>query len=67
MGVNEFSQLITTVGFPIVMCGCMMYYIMKSGEQHKEETDALKDSITNNTIVLTKLCEKIEENFKKGE
>lgn len=60
MEIETVTQLITTVGFPICMCLIMMYYIMTSQKQHKEEVDSLKESIQNNTIALTQLCERIE-------
>ena len=55
MDANAIASLITTVGFPIVMCGALMWYIAKSQTQHKEETKEFTDALNKNTIVLQKL------------
>jgi O-acetyl-ADP-ribose deacetylase (regulator of RNase III) len=53
----DVTQLVSAVGFPIVACGAMGFYIYKC---QKTMTDALN----NNTLVLQKLVDKQEE---KGE
>ena len=52
MDANAIASLITTVGFPIVMCGALMWYIAKSQTQHKEETKEYADlrSVMDYTI-----------------
>lgn len=71
MDMNAILQAITTVGFPVVMCGAMAYYVKyitdknreevaKLNEQHKQEILDVVKAIDNNTIALTKLCEKLE-------
>lgn len=68
---NEVVQLISTVGFPIVMCGIMGYYVKylndahkeeigKINDQHREEVEKLTTTIENNTIVMEKLSAKID-------
>lgn len=70
MEMNEILQAVTTVGFPIVMCGAMAWYvkymtdkhrddISKLNEQHKQEMQEVTQAIDNNTIALTKLCERM--------
>lgn len=71
MGANEVLQAITTVGFPIVMCGAMAYYVKYTTDKHREEVQKLNDqhnqemkevtqAINNNTVAFTKLCEKLD-------
>lgn len=71
MGFNEIIQAITTVGFPIVMCGAMAYYVKDNTDKHREEIERLNtqhksemkdvtDAINNNTMALTKLCDKLD-------
>lgn len=61
-------QAITTVGFPIVCCVAMMWYVKystdqnreevaKLNEQHKQEMSEVTQAINNNTVALTKLCD----------
>ena len=61
MEVSELIQAISTVGFPIVMCLLFMYYIKYINDQHKDEIDKLSQSINNNTLVMQKLLDKLED------
>ncbi len=60
MDITVVLQAITTVGFPIVMCLVLMWYVMKSNESHKEETKDFTDALNRNTLVLQKLCDKLD-------
>lgn len=60
MDMTVILQAITTVGFPIVMCLVLMWYVMKSNESHKEETRDFTDALNRNTLVLQKLCDKLD-------
>ena len=51
---------ITTVGFPIVMCLILFWYVNKQNESHKGEIESLRSVIDNNTNSITKLYEKID-------
>lgn len=59
MDWNAVIQLISTVGFPIVCCIALFWYMIKQRDLHKEEINELKKSIDNNTIILTRLYEKL--------
>ena len=58
--ISELSTLISTLGFPIAMCLIMCYYINKINDAHKEESDKFADALNNNTVVLQKLCDKLD-------
>lgn len=58
--INDISTLISTLGFPIAMCLIMCYYINKINDSHKEESDKFAEALNNNTVVLQKLCDKID-------
>lgn len=51
--MNELVGAISTVGFPIVMCGLLCYYIFKT-------QTALISAINNNSMEIAKLIEKME-------
>lgn len=55
MDTQAYANLISSVGFPIVMCLIMIKLMMRMEESHKTEIDSLKDSLNNNTNVLTRL------------
>lgn len=59
---------ITTVGFPIVMCLILFWYVNKQNEAYKGEIESLRSVIENNTNSITKLYEKIDAliDMRKG-
>ena len=74
--MNEVITMITTVGFPIVACCGMGWYVKYNNDKNREDTKALneqhtiemiafkdeiKEALNNNTIALTKLCEKLDK------
>lgn len=68
MDAQGLTALIGSVGFPIVMCLIMVKVMLQMEESHKQEIDSLKESLNNNTNVLTKLetmLTIITENQKK--
>ena len=69
--VNMILQAVTTVGFPIVCCGVLMYYVKyirdKDTEMitdivatHNEEVNTMSTALSENTLVLQKLCDKLD-------
>lgn len=71
MELNEIMQAITTVGFPAVMCGAMCYYVKYITDKHRDEMDRvhanhtremkeITTALNNNTLALTKLCERMD-------
>ena len=67
--MQDIVNAISTVGFPIAMCLILSYEIKGMTDSHKEETNALKDALNNNTIVLEKILTKLDldEKEKKNE
>lgn len=55
MDAQFYTNLISSVGFPIVMCLIMVKLMMRMEESHKAEIDSLKEALNSNTNVLTKL------------
>ena len=61
MDVTVITQLVSTVGFPIAMCGLMAYYIKYTEDKHRDEIKTMRDALNNNTMVLQKLVDKLDE------
>lgn len=72
MDLNIVIQALSTFGFPVVMCGAMAYYVKYITDKHREEVNNLNiqhnkemldivKAVDNNTLALTKLCEKLEK------
>lgn len=70
MDINAVTTLITSVGFPIVMCGAMSWYVkyisdkhaeevQRLNKQHNEEMKQVTEALNNNTLALQKLCDKL--------
>lgn len=59
MDVSTITTLITTVGFPVVVCLATMYYIKYLNDQHKQEIDKLSEALQNNTLVMQRLLDKL--------
>lgn len=66
MDTNTITTMITSVGFPIVMCLLLWYQMEKNNELHKSEVDSLKDVISDVKIALTELRDAIN-NTRGGE
>ena len=60
--VSDLSSAISTVGFPIVMCLALFYYIWKSDAANRSQIEKLSDALNNNTSVITKLLERMDSN-----
>lgn len=58
--------MITSVGFPIAMCLVMMWYIKDQNERHDEESKKFAEAINNNSLIIQKICDKIESLVKGG-
>ena len=66
MDAQAIIQLISTVGFPITMCGAMGWFVVdqtnkhreevsKLNKQHEEEINAGIEAINNNTVALKEI------------
>lgn len=61
MDVNTITQLIGSLGFPVVCCGALFWRMIKSDEKHQQEMDKMSDALNNNTLALTRLTEKLSK------
>lgn len=57
MDVQTISQLIGTLGFPIVACGAMFWKMNKQDKDHKEEIAGVTTALNNNTEAIIRLTE----------
>lgn len=57
MDVTMVTQLIGSLGFPIVCCGALFWYLVKEKEAHKEEMKELRKSVDANTTAINSLCQ----------
>ena len=58
--MENFVGLVGSLGFPIAMCIYMVYNQERTHRRHIEETAKLTELISNNTVALTRLAERLE-------
>ena len=72
MDINEVMQLISNVGFPIVVAGALFFYVDKLNSSHDEQERQLRETLytmekgwqealSNNTLVMHELLHEIKE------
>lgn len=59
MDYDVLMQFIQTLGFPIVVCCALFWYVNKQAESHKDEIDSLRTTIQDNTTLLHEVKELI--------
>lgn len=73
MDVASLTSLIGSIGFPIVACLGLAWYVKYQTdtnnesvrlmtEEHKKEMNEVTTALNNNTIAITKLCERLGNN-----
>ena len=62
MTVNDVTTLISSVGFPICMCGARFWYMIKENESHKAEASEMKSAINALEVAITRLTDKLTNN-----
>ena len=74
MTTNDFIQVVNGVGFPIVVCIFLVWYIWKDKKRRSEERKEyekrqnelyvkLSQSVDNNTLALNNLIAKLEGKY----
>lgn len=59
--MENIVQIVAQLGFPIAMCLLLFWYVTKKDEAHKQEMDKMSEAINNNTIVMQKLLDKLDQ------
>lgn len=57
MDVTMVTQLIGSLGFPIVCCGALFWYLVKEKDAHKAEMEEVRKSVEANTTAINSLCQ----------
>lgn len=57
MDVGTVTQLVGSLGFPIVCCGALFWYLVKEKDAHKKEMEELRKSVEANTTAINSLCQ----------
>ena len=67
--MNDLSNFISSVGFPIVVVVAMFYQNNVLSANYQKLTQQLQDKIESNTEILTRLIERLDQDdlLKKGD
>lgn len=67
MDLSVITQLISSIGFPIVMCIILIWYIKDNSDKMRDERknyyaelEGVKEAINNNTLVIEKFISTME-------
>lgn len=70
MDLNNLTALVGSLGFPIVACGVLFWYLNKERETHAEEMKVLTEALNSNTKIITEvkvLIETIQREINKND
>ena len=65
MDITAVTQMITSLGFPIVMTLILCYYIKYQTDVHKEETHELTNAINSLREMISEIKTKLEGSDEK--
>ena len=60
MDVTAIIQIVSNLGVPVACLVAMFCMLNKEREDHKLESEKFVEAINNNTVVMTKLAERLE-------
>lgn len=66
MDANTLFTLLGSYCFPIVMCLYLTWFLNDEKKSHKAETESLRETLEENTKILTELKTLFEEVRKNG-
>lgn len=58
--MESVISIISSLGFPIGVCLMLMWYIKELTDKHQAETKEFTEALNQNTLVLQKLCDKLD-------
>lgn len=67
MTVNDIITIIQSVGFPVVMCGALFWYMISQTKEHAAESKEMREAISSLNVAITKLTDKLDEEVPKDE
>lgn len=61
MDANTIVTLVGTLGFPIVMCGALFWYMIKQNELHSTESKEMRDAVNDLKLAIVELTDHLKE------
>ena len=61
MTANDIITTIQSVGFPVVMCGALFWYMITQTNEHASESKEMREAINALNVAITKLTDKLDK------
>lgn len=61
MNVNDVTNLISNLGFPIVVSGALFWLNMKTSETYSKTIEEMRKTVEKNTTMVSSLIEKLSK------
>lgn len=61
MTANDTITFIQSVGFPVVMCGALFWYMITQTREHASESKEMRAAINALNVAITKLTDKLDK------
>ena len=61
MNAQDISNLISTLGFPIVACGALFWSNLKTSDRYNKTIDEMRKTIEDNTRVTEQLITRLSK------
>lgn len=61
MTANDIIAIIQSVGFPVVMCGALFWYMINQTNEHAAEYKEMREAISALNVAITKLTDKLDK------
>ena len=58
--MTEIAAIVSSVGFPVVACGALGWYVYRLTQIHRDEVKRLSDVIANNTRAIERLIREVK-------
>lgn len=55
MNANDIITAVSTLGFPIVMCAALFWYMVEQNRTHSEESKSMRETINELKVAITEL------------
>ena len=59
MDINAIMTAVSTLGFPVCMCGALFWYMVQQNKQHTTESTEMREAIAKLELAITKLTDKL--------
>lgn len=60
MDANAIMTAVSTLGFPVCMCGALFWYMVQQNKQHEEESKEMREAINELRVAIVQLTDSMK-------